>query len=115
MDDSDGQRIGRLFGVVLIFATLIMVIVMFVDQRIKKDILAEAARLREEMARVRRGETSPADQAGRGDGRPGPDPVVPVVDDPPAPPPAVADAGPADPGKVDGIGSPPHRGGIHAG
>jgi hypothetical protein len=81
--DDDADK-GRAFGALLIVAVLVMVIVMFVDQRIKKDILTESRALREEVARVRRGEASPAPQADRSDVRAGNDGMVPVDDDPPA-------------------------------
>jgi hypothetical protein len=113
MDDDTGK--GRALGLLLILATLVMVIVLFVDQRIKKDILAESAKLREEIARVRGGTASPAGQADRSPASTGDDGVVPVADDPPAPQATVADEPAVEAGKVDGIGRPPSRGGVNAG
>jgi hypothetical protein len=112
--NGEDVKTGRLFGLLLILAALTMVIVLFVDQRIKKDILTESAKLREEIARVRRGE-SPADQAGRSDGHAGDDGLVPVADGPGAPEAAVADGGDSPAPAVDGIGRPPSRGGVNAG
>src|ERR1700689_4375894 len=105
---------------VMLLALVVDCILLIVDNKMKNDVIKESRELRElinnhtVVVNVRGREAGP-DQSPRSGKGAGPDPVVPVVDDPPAPPPAVADAGPADPGKVDGIGSPPHRGGIHAG
>src|ERR1700677_2022247 len=51
---------------VMLLALAVTMLLTVVDHKLKNDIVAEAKALREEMARVRRGEASPADQAGRG-------------------------------------------------
>jgi hypothetical protein len=112
----DDEKSGPAWlGAIIITSVLVMMIVMFVDQRIKKDILRESARLREVIERERRGTASPAAETHRGGDSAGDDGLVPVVDDPGASASVVADAGAGGGARVDGLGSPPHRGGVDGG
>jgi hypothetical protein len=112
--EHEDARASRLWGMVLLFILAADLIFLLIDRKMKNDIIAESKKLREEIARVRRGETSPADQADRGGPVDRDHPVDDLPADPPAPPPAVEDEMPSGHEQVDGDGRPPHRGGINA-
>jgi hypothetical protein len=107
-------RAIKLWSKVMLLVLAVYLLLFVLDRQMKNAIVAESKALREEVARVRRGE-SPADQAGRSTADAGDDGLVPVADGPGAPEAAVADGDAGEAGKVDGIGRPPSRGGVNAG
>jgi hypothetical protein len=114
MDSEDLLRAVKLWSKVMLLMLAVYLLLFALDRQMKNAIVAESKALREEVARVRRGE-SPADQAGRSDGHAGDDGLVPVADGPGAQAEAVADGGDSPAPAVDGIGRPPSRGGVNAG
>jgi hypothetical protein len=105
----------RFWTSILLACLAVDLVLLAVDHKLKNDVIKESRALREVIERERRGTASPAAETHRGGDSAGDDGLVPVVDDPGAPASAVADAGAGGGARVDGLGSPPHRGGVDGG
>jgi hypothetical protein len=113
--EPDTSEPRKLWAIMLLVVMAVNLALLLVDRKIKNDIVKEAKALREEVTRERRREASPAAETHRSSGSAEHDGLVPVVDDPAAPASAVADADAGGGARVDGLGSPPHRGGVDGG
>jgi hypothetical protein len=119
MTDDPGHDPARMWALIMLLAVATAAALVLVDRKIKHDIITEARKLGEDarrlgevIDRVRRPVREPAETAGSSGG-PDTDGMVPVDDDP-RPPSATVEDGPAGPDEpVDGLGGPPHRGGVN--
>src|SRR5258707_13028962 len=118
MESDTAERALKFWAKVMLLALAVDLILLAVDHKLKNDVIKESRALRELIGREQqmrrqvaddilgRG-PGPAGQADRGGGEPGPVPVVPVADDPGAPPEAVADGGAGGPAGAGRPGRPP--------